>query len=164
MEKTTGPMGLPAFGGLLSKRPDGFALLQGVEGSSVKGTVRLYQTKYGVVISVTVSGLPENRTDCTPSMFAFHIHEGSDCSGDASGSGGHYNPLACPHPAHAGDAPPLFGNNGLAFSAFLTDRFTVREVLGRAAVLHGGPDDFATQPSGAAGAPIACGVIRPVRQ
>ena len=71
----------------------------------------------------------------------------------------HYNPLGCPHPYHAGDMPPIFGAAGYAFSAFVTDRFTVRDVVGRSVILHGSPDDFTTQPSGNAGEKIACGEI-----
>lgn len=40
----------------------------------------------------------------------------------------HYNPGRCEHPYHAGDLPPLFGNNGFALCAFLTDRFSIDEV------------------------------------
>ena len=44
---------------------------------------------------------------------------------------GHYNPNNCAHPYHAGDLPPVFSNKGSAFNAVLTNRFHVREVLGR---------------------------------
>ena len=72
----------------------------------------------------------------------------------------HYNPNQCAHPYHAGDLPPLFGSNGYAFEAFLTDRFTVSEVIGRTVIIHSKPDDFSTQPSGNSGEKIACGEIR----
>ena len=72
----------------------------------------------------------------------------------------HYNPQCCPHPAHAGDMPPLIANNGYAIQAFLTDRFTVREILGKTVIIHDSADDFSSQPAGNAGARIACGVIR----
>ena len=71
----------------------------------------------------------------------------------------HYNPKSCPHPYHAGDLPPLFSANGYAYSAVLTDRFTVDEIIGKTVVIHSSPDDFTTQPSGNAGRKIACGVI-----
>jgi len=58
--------------------------------------------------------------------------------------------------------PPLFGNNGRAVSIFLTNRFSIEEVIGKAVIIHGSPDDFTTQPSGNAGEKIACGIIRPV--
>ena len=49
--------------------------------------------------------------------------------------------------------------NGYAFSAFLTDRFTVKEIVGRTVIMHSSPDDFTSQPSGNAGEKIACGEI-----
>ena len=72
----------------------------------------------------------------------------------------HYNPMGCEHPYHAGDLPPLFGSNGSALLLFLTDRFSVKEVIGKTVIIHDRPDDFTTQPSGNSGTKIACGVIR----
>jgi len=63
------------------------------------------------------------------------------------------------HPHHAGDLPPLFGNNGYALSMFLTTRFSVSEIIGRTVILHSAPDDFTSQPAGNSGVKIACGVI-----
>ncbi|MBR6728207.1 MAG: superoxide dismutase family protein, partial [Clostridia bacterium] len=79
-------------------------------------------------------------------------------------TGAHYNPEGCPHPYHKGDLPPLFGADGVAISAFLSDRFSVSEVLGKTVVLHSAPDDFTTQPAGGAGEKIACGVILPTKR
>lgn len=130
----------------------------------LRGEVRFYQTPQGVVVAVRMVGLPTDGNRCGRGIFGFHIHEGGSCTGTEedpfADAKGHYNPMECPHPYHAGDLPPLFGVNGEAFAAFLTDRFTVRQVLGRTVILHGSPDDFTTQPSGNAGARIACGVIR----
>lgn len=56
--------------------------------------------------------------------------------------------------------PPLFGNDGKAFSAFLTDRFTVKEIVGKTVIIHSSTDDFTTQPSGNSGEMIACGEIK----
>ena len=61
---------------------------------------------------------------------------------------------------HAGDMPPLFGTDRFAFSAFLTDRFSAEEGIGKTVIIHDSPDDFTTQPSGNSGVKIACGVIR----
>ncbi len=36
-----------------------------------------------------------------------------------------------------------------------------QSILNRAFIIHEGPDDYKTQPSGAAGPRIGCGVIKP---
>ena len=72
----------------------------------------------------------------------------------------HYNPQNTEHPNHAGDMPPLLGNQGYAYSVFYDKRFTIQEIIGRAVIIHEKPDDFTTQPSGNSGAKIGCGVIQ----
>lgn len=131
---------------------------------NIEGTVRFYQTAGGVVVLSEIFGLPRSNDACRESpVFGFHIHEGASCTGNNDDSfadvGMHYNPDGCPHPYHAGDMPPLFGVGGMAFSAFLTDRFSVDEIVGRTVIIHGSPDDFTTQPSGNSGEKIACGRI-----
>ncbi len=125
--------------------------------------VSFYQFNDGVLLAVEVEGLPSSKNPCEPSVFGFHIHEGSQCSGNAedpfANTGGHYNPNKCPHPSHAGDLPPLFGNQGYAFMALFTNRFSVDEVINRTVVIHASPDDFTTQPAGNSGKKIACGQI-----
>lgn len=132
----------------------------------ISGTVRLYQAGPGVIVLARVSGLPQPDVPCRERVFGFHIHEGTDCGGNMddplADAMSHYNPNGCGHPYHAGDLPPLFGNNGLALSLFLTNRFTIGEVIGRTVIIHDHPDDFTTQPSGNSGTKIACGVIRRV--
>jgi len=127
------------------------------------GTVRFYQGAEGVVVMAEVYGLPSGSGHCNLPVFAFHIHDGAFCDGDAEDSfrlaGSHYNPAGCPHPRHAGDMPPLFGAGGRAFLAFLTDRFSARDVIGKTVVIHDGVDDFTTQAAGNAGRKIACGEI-----
>ena len=130
----------------------------------IRGMVSFYQTPLGVVLTTEVGGLPYKVGSCNGSIFAFHIHDGGSCNGDATdpfaNSGKHYNPNNCLHPQHAGDLPPLFGNDGYAWSSVLTNRFSVAEIINKTVIIHSKPDDFTTQPSGNAGAKIACGVIR----
>lgn len=132
----------------------------------LSGTVRFYQTKDGVIVYAEISGLPHDALPCHGRIFGFHIHKGTDCGGDMadpfSDAVSHYDPSGCEHPYHAGDLPPLFGNSGYALCAFLTDRFSVDEVIGRTVIIHDRPDDFTTQPSGNSGTKIACGPIRRV--
>jgi Cu-Zn family superoxide dismutase len=84
------------------------------------------------------------------------------------------------HGGHAGDLPSVFVNaDGTATMRFAVDKLTPEEVIGRAVVLHAGPDNFGnvpvgpgadqytpgstalakTQSTGNAGDRIACGVI-----
>ena len=128
------------------------------------GTARFYQTTDGVLVSTEVTGLPQGEGSCGGGVFGYHLHEGEACTGTAedpfADATGHYNPIGCKHPYHAGDMPPLFGAGGRAFSVFLTNRFRVQDIVGRTVVIHGMPDDFTSQPSGNSGKKIACGVIR----
>lgn len=149
----------------IRQRPSAIAQVRGSsQCPGIHGTVRFYQTRQGVLVSAHISGLPEQDGPCCHPVFAFHIHTGACCAGNEgdpfADAGGHYNPDNCPHPRHAGDLPPLFGNRGQALSVFLTDRFCVKDVIGRTVIIHGGTDDFTSQPAGNAGAKIACGEIR----
>ena len=149
---------------LLRRMPDAQAILSGGPGyESVSGMVFFYQSKGGVLLVAQIQGLPQSGGSCPADIFGFHIHSGNACTGNAqdpfANSGAHYNPSNCPHPAHAGDLPPLFGCRGYAFLAFFTDRFSVKDVIGKTMIIHRKPDDFTTQPAGNAGAKIACGRI-----
>ena len=103
-------------------------------------------------VSYTHLGLPAASGNCSRPVLGFHIHAGEACSGTPEepfkDADGHFNQGGCDHPYHAGDMPPLFANDGYAFSAFLTDRFTIDEVIGRTVIIHADPDDFTNQPSG----------------
>ncbi|MBQ8236844.1 MAG: superoxide dismutase family protein [Oscillospiraceae bacterium] len=129
-------------------RPDAIALLTG----GARGTVRFWQMPDCVLIEVRLHDLPQTETG----FFAFHIHE--------SAAGGHYDPAGLPHPRHAGDLPPLLACGQNAYLAVKTCRFRLRDILGRAAVIHSGPDDFRTQPSGNPGPKLAQGIICPFFQ
>ncbi|MHB1315323.1 MAG: superoxide dismutase family protein [Christensenellales bacterium] len=130
----------------------------------IKGTVSFYPSMRGTLVVADVSGLPYSESMCGGRIFGFHIHEGGWCGGNEADpfadTKGHYNPKNCPHPQHAGDLPPLFGNKGYAWCSVLTNRFTVGDIIGRTIIIHADPDDFTTQPSGKSGEKIACGVIR----
>lgn len=153
---------------LLHSKPQAIAYITGSESyPDISGTVLFYQTKRGVIVYAEVSGLPQTNLPCEEKIFGFHIHKGSSCSGNMddpfADTMSHYNPNNCEHPYHAGDMPPLFGNDGFALSLFLTNRFSVNEVIGRTVLIHDHLDDFTTQPSGNSGTKIACGVIQRIR-
>lgn len=132
----------------------------GGEYPGIRGIVTFRQMRGGVLVTTEIYNLPKNSKE---QIFAFHIHDGNNCAGRGDGAfpeaGSHYNPGGKEHPCHAGDMPPLFGNNGYAYMSFFTNRFTVSEIKGRVVIIHENPDDFTAQPSGNAGKKIACGKI-----
>ncbi len=138
-----------------------------IKGSSnfptIEGIAKFWQTKEGVLVLIEASGLPFQQGNCMSRIFACHIHEQGNCSGNAtdpfSNVGMHYNPTKCPHPYHAGDLEPLFENDGYGFYLFLTNRFKVREIIGKSVIIHSQTDDFRTQPAGDSGEKMACGKI-----
>jgi len=100
----------------------------------------------------------------------FHIHEVGDCSsGDGMSAKGHFNPFGKPHgrgaERHAGDLPALKADaKGRAKITVDLDIVTLESgpasIIGRAVIVHAQPDDYTTQPTGNAGARLACGVIK----
>ena len=145
--------------------PRAVAARQPRSGSEVNGKAEFTEKDGRVTLVLTVSGL-------TPGEHAFHLHEKGDCSApDAASAGGHWNPTSeghgkwGAHPFHRGDVANLLaGADGKATLTFTTDLWSVggdpsRDVVGHALIVHAKPDDFTTQPTGAAGGRVACGVI-----
>jgi Cu-Zn family superoxide dismutase len=98
------------------------------------------------------------------------VHEFGDCSSaDGAAAGGHFNPGGSPHAGpdaaarHVGDLGNLTADTQGMAGYDRTDRVVRLDgehaVIGRAVIVHAAPDDLATQPTGAAGARLACGVI-----
>jgi len=159
------PVGEPAAASKPSSGPRAVASLAPKSGSDVKGRAVFEAAGGKVTLVLTVSGL-------TPGEHAFHLHEKGDCSAeDATSAGGHWNPTTEPHgkwgthPFHRGDVANLVaGADGKATLTFTTDLWSVggdpsRDVVGHALIIHAKPDDFTTQPTGAAGGRVACGLI-----
>lgn len=146
------------------------ALLASASGSLVSGKLVLVPMGDGVHVTGQVGGLKPGDTR------GFHIHEKGDCSAaDASSAGGHFNPGAQAHGRagqgahHAGDTDNLVADaNGVARVDAHVRGVTLggggaNDIAGRAFIVHAAADDYATQPTGNAGARVACGVIRVVR-
>ncbi len=153
---------------VFAKQPNATAYVRGSEKyPDIKGVVQFYERQNNVLVVAEMMGLPTAEETCRKGIYAFHIHEGEACSGNMqdpfADTGMHYNPMQCQHPYHAGDLPPLFENEGYALSVFLTNRFQLKDILGKTIIVHSDVDDFHTQPSGNAGEKIACGEIVPVR-
>jgi Cu-Zn family superoxide dismutase len=119
-------------------------------------------------VSVQVDGL-------TPGRHGIHLHAVGSCVGPAfTSAGGHHNPLGAKHGldnpdgAHAGDLPNLVVNVvGRGHIQAVSERATLslgtRSLLdgdGSAIIIHAGPDDQVTDPTGNSGARVACGVIQ----
>lgn len=138
-------------------QPEAIAYVRGGESyPRLGGTVKFFQRQDGLVVDAEIFGLPETESG----FFGFHIHEGHSCDGTGFPlTGGHFNPGSTMHPKHAGDLPPLLSDHGKAYMRVWTGRTTAEELIGKTVVIHSGSDDFQTQPSGNAGAKIACGVI-----
>ncbi|MBI2295369.1 MAG: superoxide dismutase family protein [Betaproteobacteria bacterium] len=141
------------------------AQLQPTKGNKTFGEATFEQVGDKVRVVVFVQGLKPGQAH------GLHIHEGADCSGDAMGAKGHFNPFGKPHgqpssaERHAGDLPALKANKaGRANVQNDLDIITLMpgpaNIVGRSVVVHADPDDYKTQPTGNAGARIACGVIR----
>ena len=134
-------------------------------GSQVTGTATFTEKDGKVEVVVSAKSL-------TPGKHGIHIHEKGDCSAsDASSAGGHFAPGGGQHAGptdanrHGGDLGNLeAGADGSAKLTITTDKLAVgsgdRSIVGRALVIHGDPDDLATQPSGNSGGRVACGVIK----
>ncbi len=114
----------------------------------------------GVWIETELTGLPDLNSPIKSNFYGMHIHSVGDCTIPFNQTGSHFTPQNLAHPFHAGDLPPLLGNNGYAYSLIYTNRFSLDEILDKSLVIHSEPDDFHTQPAGNSGTKIGCGVIQ----
>ena len=142
------------------------AQLQPTKGNKTIGEATFEQMGDKVRVVIFVQGLKPGQEH------GLHIHEAGDCSsGDGMSTKGHFNPFGKPHAhygsaeRHAGDLPPLKANkSGRANVQIDLDIITVTpgpaSIIGRGLIVHAAPDDYKTQPTGNAGARLACGVIQ----
>jgi Cu-Zn family superoxide dismutase len=142
--------------------------LESKSGSKLGGQVIFTQENGEVTMDATITGLAEGK-------HAIHIHQKADCSAeDGTSAGGHWNPTNEKHGKwgdaegyHKGD----IGNfevdaNGEGTLSMTTDEWCIgceddnKNIVGKAIIVHDGVDDFTSQPSGAAGTRVGCGVIK----
>ncbi len=149
-----------------AKTDKAIAIISPAKGSTVKGIVNFTSVEGGVKIVADLEGLK-------PGKHGFHIHEYGDCSApDFSSAGNHFNPNKGKHAGpddpyrHAGDLGNLEAeSDGKAHFEWVDNLITLdgeNGIVGKSVVVHADPDDFHTQPSGASGAKIGCGVIQAV--
>jgi len=103
---------------------------------------------------------------------AVHIHEHGDCGDKGESAHGHWNPTNAQHGKwgsasfHSGDIGNIkLDTKGKGTMSLTTDLWTLggnpdKNVLGKSIIVHGGMDDYKTQPTGNSGTRIGCGVIQ----
>jgi Cu-Zn family superoxide dismutase len=129
------------------------------------GTVSFSDTPAGLLVIGSVSGLGLG-------VHGTHLHTIGKCEPPFTTAGGHFNPTGAKHgfrnPAghHAGDMPNVVarpaGPDGFQFlvpGVTLTGSGGLIDADGASIVFHSAADDFITDPSGASGGRLACGVI-----
>lgn len=136
--------------------------------STVKGSATFIEKSGKVTFVANLSGL-------NPGIHAIHIHEKADCTAaDGSSAGGHWNPTFKKHGKwgeaeyHRGDIGNFTADEkGNGTITLTTDEWCIgcadetKNILGKGLIVHQGTDDFTTQPSGNAGARVACsGLIK----
>src|SRR3954471_16828955 len=141
--------------------------LNDAKGKSI-GTATLTADPGGVKITLAVKGLAAGD-------HAIHVHETAKCDGpDFKSAGGHFNPEHKQHGAdnpqgpHAGDMPNFTvdakgGSTASVVAPGVTLDDGPHSVFtggGTALVIHEKADDSKTDPAGAAGNRIACGLIK----
>lgn len=142
------------------------AALAPTQGNAVAGTLAFATVDGGIRVTGEVSGLAPG------SEHGFHVHETGDCSApDGTSAGGHFNPGASDHGRvgqgthHAGDSDNIVaGEQGTATVDTLLQGATLgdgaaTDIIGKGVIVHADPDDYTSQPTGNAGARLACGVI-----
>lgn len=102
---------------------------------------------------------------------AVHIHETGACGDMGKEAHGHWNPTNKQHGKwgsdsfHSGDIGNVdLDKDGKGTMEMETDLWSIggdstTNILNRALIVHGGLDDYKTQPTGDAGNRIGCGVI-----
>jgi len=139
------------------------AVIYPTKGNKAQGTLHFVQEEDGLHITGEITGL-------TPGKHGFHAHQNGDCSSaDASSAGGHFNPEEMPHGAedaakrHAGDFGNIIASQTGSAHIDKIDKVATLSgkdsIIGRAIIIHQGADDLKSQPSGDAGARVACGVV-----
>jgi Cu-Zn family superoxide dismutase len=131
------------------------------------GTAKFYKLDDGKIRMDLVINYPA-RADST---VAVHFHEHGDCGNMGENAHGHWNPTKENHGKwdsavhHSGDIGNIqLDSKGHGEISVTTDRWSIVEndlknIIGRGIIVHGGTDDYTTQPTGNSGPRVGCGVI-----
>ncbi len=152
----------------IAQEPTASASLSGLDGAS-HGSVTLTQTPNGILLRAEIEGVPAG-------AHGFHIHETGACDATEGfmSAGGHFagvsdtHGILVPGGPHSGDMPNIHVPESGALTAEVLNTLVsldedgdgyLMDEDGSAILIHAGADDYVSQPSGAAGDRIACGVI-----
>jgi len=136
------------------------ATITPTQGNNASGTVSFNKGNNGVEISANFSDLPQGE-------HGFHIHLYGDCSAsDGTSAGTHYN-FEGSSKNPPGDIDRITGNlgmvsagsNGSATADTTISNTSIKDIMGRAVIVHAKGNDMSQPPIGAAGARLGCGVI-----
>ncbi|TDQ11452.1 superoxide dismutase family protein [Pedobacter metabolipauper] len=131
------------------------------------GTAKFYQQENGNI----AMELEITYTARADSSVAVHFHEHGDCGNMGENTHGHWNPTKEAHGKwgsdayHSGDIGNIqLDSKGHAVFVLMSDRWSIKDgdiknIIGRGIIVHGGVDDYTTQPTGNSGPRIGCGVI-----
>ena len=130
------------------------------------GTLTLSDAQGGIMVMGSLKGLPAG-------VHAIHFHTVGSCTPNFAAAGGHWNPTNMQHGKdapggpHLGDTPNITVAADGSFSGMVTSpggtlhgANALLDADGAAVVIHAQPDDYKSQPAGAAGDRIACGVVK----
>ncbi len=138
------------------------------DGDSV-GLASIVELDGVLALNLSLSSMPAGEK-------ALHLHTTGACDGpDFKSAGGHLNPQSVSHGKmsetgpHLGDFPNItIAQDGLTELSLPIDG-TPKNILGHifdidgtAVMIHAGPDDYLSDPAGAAGPRIACGILSKV--
>jgi len=138
-------------------------VLHPTQGNNVTGVVYFTKVDGGIKVVADLEGL-------TAGKHGIHIHECGDCSAaDGTSAGGHFNPMSKSHGSpmesmrHEGDMGNIVADSdGKAHLEYVDKVISfegMTSIIGRSVIVHKNEDDMKTQPTGNAGARVACGVI-----
>ncbi|MFC4142332.1 superoxide dismutase family protein [Pedobacter mendelii] len=146
-------------------------LTETADNTKTIGNAKFYELSNGEI----KMDLEINFTSKADSNVAVHFHEHGDCGDMGMNTHGHWNPTKENHGKwgsaayHSGDIGNIkLDSKGHGTVSVTTDRWNVKDgdlksIIGRGIIVHGGTDDYTTQPTGNSGPRIGCGVIESVK-
>jgi len=147
------------------------ATLNSTSTNKAIGTAKFYSLADGQIKMDLEINFPE-RADST---VAVHFHEHGDCGNMGENTHGHWNPTNEMHGKwgsaayHSGDIGNIkLDHKGHGTVSVSTNRWSViandpNNIINKAIIVHGGTDDYTTQPTGNSGPRVGCGVIEEVK-